>query len=60
MLRLARFLPFDLDFAVIPGKCAGRETPATAGQETGGTTGLHPSEYKSFAGDPGLERGATT
>ena len=23
------------------------------------TTGLHPNEYKSFVGDPGLEPGAT-
>jgi 3-oxoacyl-[acyl-carrier protein] reductase len=30
-----------------------------AGLETRTTTGLHPNEYKSFAGDPGLEPGAT-
>jgi len=37
----------------------GLETIGTAGQETGGTTDIHPSEYKSFAGDPGLEPGVT-
>ncbi len=38
---------------------AGLETHRTAGQETGGTTGLRPSEYKSFVGDPGQEAGGT-
>ncbi len=39
--------------------CEGREALSTAGQETGGTTDLHPGEYKSLAGGPGLEAGAT-
>jgi hypothetical protein len=30
-----------------------------SGVEARTTTGLHPSEHKSFAGDPGLEPGAT-
>jgi hypothetical protein len=30
----------------------------STGADAGTTTGLHPSEYKSFAGDPALERRA--
>jgi 3-oxoacyl-[acyl-carrier protein] reductase len=39
------------------GQMLGREN--STGVDAGSTTGLHPSEYKSFAGDPGLEPGAT-